>query len=198
MSAEGTAPPRPAKRRPDRRARILAAAMDLFHRNGYHATGMDDIGAAAGITGPGVYRHFESKEQILATGIRTAVGGWLQRNQDILAGAETPRAALDGLIANFVESLIADRWVSAVIMRERRALAPETRRWVDEAERVHIDAWVEALGRLRPDLPDEEARLIVHAGLWMCLCAAYYRSGVESAREAEMLIGLVRAALLRD
>jgi AcrR family transcriptional regulator len=186
------------KRRPDRRARILSAAMDLFHRNGFHATGMDEIGAAAGITGPGIYRHFESKEQILATGIRQALGGWLERNQEILRSPAAPPEALDGLIRNFVEGLIADRWISAVIMRERHALATDTRRWVDQAERKHIEAWVEALHRLRPDLPEKEARLMVHAGLWMCLCVAYYESGVEPRQEADMLISMVHAALLGD
>lgn len=187
-----------AKRRPDRRARILQAALDLFHRNGYHATGMDEIGAAAGISGPGIYRHFESKEQILATGIREALTAGLERNQAILAGRASPREALDGLIASFVEGLIADRWLSAVIMRERHALNPDTRSWVDQAERDHIEAWFEALHRLRPDLDRREARLMVHAGLWMCLCVAYYDSGLEPGREAERLIAMVRAALLGD
>jgi AcrR family transcriptional regulator len=171
--------------------------MDLFHRQGYHATGMDEIGAAAGITGPAIYRHFESKEQILATGIRESLTEGLERNQAILADP-SPRAALDGLIANFVEGLIADRWLSAVVMRERHALAPDSRRWVDQAERAHIEAWVQALSRLRPDLSEREARLMVHAGLWMCLCVAYYNSGVEPRREAEMLTGMVRAALLGE
>ncbi|MFH1329342.1 MAG: TetR/AcrR family transcriptional regulator [Actinomycetota bacterium] len=187
-----------AKRRPDRRTRILQAALDLFHRRGYHATGMDEIGAAAGITGPGIYRHFESKEQILATGIREALTEALERNQAILAGPGSPREVLDGLIANFVAGLIADRWLSAVIMRERHALSPDTRLWVEQAERAHIEAWVQALGRLRPDLNEGEARLMVHAGLWMCLCVAYYDSGLEPGREAEMLIGMVRAALGSD
>jgi AcrR family transcriptional regulator len=159
---------------------------------------MDEIGAAAGITGPGVYRHFESKEQILATGIRSALSGWLERNRAILSGPGTPPEILDGLIANFIESLIADRWISAVIMRERHALAPDTRRWVDQAERRHIAAWAEALSRLRPDLPDREVRLMVHAGLWMCLCVAYYDSGVDPKREAAMLTAMVHSALLGD
>jgi len=187
-----------AKRRPDRRARILAAAMDLFHSKGFHATGMDEIGAAAGISGPGIYRHFESKEQILATGIREALTAGLERNRAILAGRASPREALDGLIASFVEGLIADRWLSAVIMRERHALNPDTRAWVEQAERDHIEAWVVALRRLRPDLPEREARLMVHAGLWMCLCVAYYDSGLEPPREAERLTAMVRAALLGD
>ena len=53
------------KRRPYRRDEILAAAVKLFHERGYHATGMDDIGAEAGISGPAIYRHFKGKEEIL-------------------------------------------------------------------------------------------------------------------------------------
>ena len=120
---------RPDARRLSRRELILAEAMGLFHRNGYHATGMDDIGAAAGISGPGVYRHFKSKEEILATGLKRAVAEVLERSRAIVAGAGSPRQALEGLVASFVEGLLADRWLSAVLMRERHALSPSTRRW---------------------------------------------------------------------
>ncbi len=57
-------------RRTDRGARrrhaIVAAAAELFAEHGYPAVGMDDIGAAAGVTGPAIYRHFESKAAVLA------------------------------------------------------------------------------------------------------------------------------------
>ena len=47
-----------------RRELLLQAAADLFSQRGYHAVGIDDIGEAAGISGPGVYRHFASKAQM--------------------------------------------------------------------------------------------------------------------------------------
>jgi AcrR family transcriptional regulator len=191
-------PNSPDRRRTDRRARILQAGMDLFHRKGYHATGMDEIGAAAGITGPGIYRHFVSKEAILATGIRAAITGVLERNRAIVAAADSPRAALEGLIANFVNGLIADRWLSAMVMRERHALSPETRLWVERSEAAHIGAWVRALRQVRPDLSLAEAHLMVHAGMWMCLCVAYYDSGIDPDREAAMLIEMARSALLDE
>ena len=52
-------------RDPARKERILAAAADLVASSGYHAVSMADIGAAAGITGSGIYRHFASKSALL-------------------------------------------------------------------------------------------------------------------------------------
>lgn len=194
MSPAHTAPK--AKRRPDRRARILAAAMDLFHTKGFHATGMDEIGAAAGISGPGVYRHFQSKEEILATGLKRAVEGVLARSRAIVAEADSPRQALEGLVASFVDGLLADRWLSAVLMRERHALSPPTRRWVERAEEQHVERWVDALRLQRPELSEGEAHLMVHAALWMCLSVAYHDGGLDPTREAEVLTRMVCAGLL--
>lgn len=42
----------------------MAAAGPLFARDGYDATRLDDVAAAAGVTKPIVYRHFESKKAL--------------------------------------------------------------------------------------------------------------------------------------
>jgi AcrR family transcriptional regulator len=49
---------------PERRAIILGAAGGLFARDGYAAARLEDIAAAAGVTKPIVYRHFESKKAL--------------------------------------------------------------------------------------------------------------------------------------
>ena len=49
-----------------RRAEIMSAAAALFAQRGFHGVSIDDIGAAAGLSGPGIYRHFPSKEAVLA------------------------------------------------------------------------------------------------------------------------------------
>ena len=74
MAEEAIAP------KPTRREQILSAAAELFARYGFHGVGIDDIGAAVGISGPALYRHFRSKDAMLAemlTGIseRLLVGG---------------------------------------------------------------------------------------------------------------------------
>jgi AcrR family transcriptional regulator len=48
-----------------RRDQLLGAAALLFRRRGYHSVGVDDIGAAAGMSGPAVYRYFPSKQVLL-------------------------------------------------------------------------------------------------------------------------------------
>jgi AcrR family transcriptional regulator len=48
------------------RERILAAARDLFYRRGIHAVGVDAIAEAAGTNKMTLYRHFASKDMLIA------------------------------------------------------------------------------------------------------------------------------------
>lgn len=52
------------------RARIAAAARELFVENGYRATSLREIAEAAGISHPGLLRHFASKDEILVCVVR--------------------------------------------------------------------------------------------------------------------------------
>src|SRR4051812_47579402 len=45
--------------------RIVATAADLFARNGFGATSLDDIGEALGVTKGALYYHIKNKEEIL-------------------------------------------------------------------------------------------------------------------------------------
>ena len=47
--------------RDQRRAQLLDAANEVFTTRGYHAAAMDEIAAAAGISKPVLYQHFDSK-----------------------------------------------------------------------------------------------------------------------------------------
>ena len=65
--------PEPRRTRDRNRGeKILDAARTLFRERGYHAVLIDDIGMAAGITGPGIYRHFGGKEQLLVAALDSA------------------------------------------------------------------------------------------------------------------------------
>lgn len=48
----------------DTKERILAAALDLFSRNGYAGTNIRELTAALGLVKSSLYKHFESKEEI--------------------------------------------------------------------------------------------------------------------------------------
>jgi AcrR family transcriptional regulator len=62
----------------ERRAVLIEAAGRLFGERGYEATRLDEIAAAAGVTKPIVYRHFDSKRDLYLA--------LLDRHRDDLAG----------------------------------------------------------------------------------------------------------------
>jgi AcrR family transcriptional regulator len=47
-----------------RREQLLEVSLQVFARNGYHDTSMNDIADAAGVTKPVLYQHFDSKREL--------------------------------------------------------------------------------------------------------------------------------------
>jgi AcrR family transcriptional regulator len=184
------------KRRPFRRDQILDAAVQLFHERGYHATGMDDIGAAAGITGPGIYRHFRNKEDILETAMQQAADQVMSKVAEVIKDSESPGQVLEGLVENFVVSLLAYPELSAVVLTERRVLPEPTQSLFDKAERSHLQEWVHALAALRPELSATEARFIVHSTAGLILSFTRYRTDLPRERVGELLAGMAMASML--
>ena len=181
------------KRRPQRRGQILAAAVGLFHERGYHATGMDEIGAAAGITGPGVYRHFRSKEEILETLMRERGEMVVAEVDRITASEMEPIEALDALARSYVEGIVDQPSLAVVAMYERHTLSPETRSWIDRNERRNLEEWVVVVRLARPDLSEAEARVLVHAALTLGVSVCNYKSGLDD----ETLVGLLHSMVMR-
>jgi AcrR family transcriptional regulator len=65
-----SAPSLQASRQAPPRERILAAASDLFYRNGIRAVGVEAIAEAAGTNKMTLYRHFSSKDELVAEYLR--------------------------------------------------------------------------------------------------------------------------------
>src|SRR5918994_6454571 len=82
----------------DRRDQLIAAAERLVDERGFLAVRLEDIGAAVGVSGPAIYRHFPNKEALLVellVGISTRL---LAGATDVVTEAGTPADALDGLV----------------------------------------------------------------------------------------------------
>lgn len=183
------------KRRPQRRDEILAAAVTLFHERGYEATGIDDIGEAANISGPAVYRHFSSKREILDTLLRGRGETALAEAQAIAGSARSAAEALDGLIDQYACAIVDNPSLTVVTLYERRTLDPEIRSLIDRLERLYIEEWVHAVGQSRPDLSDTEVRITVHAVLGMGVAIANYDSGLPREHLANLVAAMMSAGL---
>ncbi|AXB46179.1 TetR/AcrR family transcriptional regulator [Prauserella oleivorans] len=193
MSSEAEAPLR--TRDPARKERILAAAADLVARHGYHAVSMADIGAVAGITGAGIYRHFDSKSAVLVALFDRVIDGLVREEQGIVAGTADLRETLDKLIAGQVEFVVRDRELAQVYHNEIHNLPEEDRRRLRRKQRLYLEEWVHVLMELRPELTDTEARTIVHAAIGAIQSTLFHRVGLPEPRLRELLAECARSVL---
>ena len=151
----------PTERGRKRREQIIDAATGLFDERGFHATSIDEIGAAAGITGPGLYRHFAGKDDILL-----AV---FDRIWDLLRGAIertdglTPEEALDELIETHLTLALEQGEALMLLLRELRHVPQYYQRAAERNDTRYTDQWAEAIIKLHPELTLDEARAAAHA-----------------------------------
>ena len=78
-----------------RRQDLLDAAAELFAEHGFESVRLEDIGAACGISGPGIYRHFRGKAAVLTQILENASHGLLDGGRAAVAG-RSPGAGHDG------------------------------------------------------------------------------------------------------
>jgi AcrR family transcriptional regulator len=167
-----------------RRELLLAAAADLFAARGYHAVGIDDIGEAAGITGPGVYRHFPSKQALLQSLCDLAAGRMLD--------AARSAQGLEALVDLHVDFVVRERRLIRVWLREQWSLDKEARRASTAQLRSYETVWREALGLRRPDLLPDEVALVVSSVLGMLNATTH----VDSALDPDVRRGVLRRLAL--
>jgi AcrR family transcriptional regulator len=189
--------PRGKKRRPDRRDQILEVAIRLFHERGFHATGMDDIGEAAGITGPAIYRHFESKEEILTHAVGQLTQERMAEIHQIVDTSSSARETLENLARNHLRATLRNPALSAVVIGERRVFDTSTRARVDNVIGRRIDEWVRVLHELRPELAEPEARTMVWAVITLFASVTQYDSGLDVSLIEDLLVEMALDALLR-
>lgn len=182
-------------RDPSRKTRIMAAAADLVARKGYHAVSMAEIGSAAGITGSGVYRHFDSKSAVLVALFDRVIDDLLREEQHILDTTSDLPRVLDRLISGQVEFVVADRELAKVYHTEINNLPDEDRRRLRRKQRLYLEEWVHLVDELRDDLNDAEARTVVHAAIGAIQSTLFHGVGLAEDRLRVLLTDAARAVL---
>lgn len=186
----------PARRR-TRRDEIIEIAVGLFAARGYHGVSMDDIGSAAGVTGPALYHHFAGKEAMLVAALIPVSEGLLEGGRARVAThPDDARAALESLIDFHVEFALANPAVIALHLHELDRLPEEPRRQIRRLQRLYVEEWVSVLTNLRPEFVAGEARVLAHAAFGLMNSTPFLGGEVERERRAALLRDATLAALV--
>jgi AcrR family transcriptional regulator len=178
----------PAPRRRSRRDEILQIAVSMFAARGYHGVSMDDIGSAAGVTGPALYHHFAGKEAMLVAALIPVSEGLLHGGKERVARhPEDARAALADLIDFHVDFALENPAVIALHLHELDRLPEEPRRQIRRLQRLYVEEWVNVLARLRPELEAAEARVLAHSAFGLMNSTPFLGGEVDRRRRAALL-----------
>jgi AcrR family transcriptional regulator len=145
-----------------RREQLLTAAIRLIDERGYQSVNMGEIGAAAGIAGPSIYKHYPAKSDLLVAALSR---GYEQLQTGItrsLGGAGSSTRALERLLAMHIEYALQNRSLIAILISERDELPDEDAARVHRAQRDVLDTWVRVLDAACPGLTHAEARVTVN------------------------------------
>ena len=105
-----------------RRDQILATAAELFAARGFHGVSVADLGAACGISGPALYKHFVSKDAVLAEMLVSISEELLGVGRERVAAAPDAAAALAALVDWHVDFALRHRPLIVVQDRDWQSL----------------------------------------------------------------------------
>jgi AcrR family transcriptional regulator len=106
---------------------ILDTAAKLFAERGFHGVSVHEIGAACGISGPALYKHFSSKDEILGLALTQISERLVQKARRRVAHTASAQTALDALVDCHVNFALASPELIVIQQRERANLKPEAR-----------------------------------------------------------------------
>lgn len=133
-----------------RRAAMLDAAASLFAERGYNGVSIEDLGAAAGVSGPAVYRHFSGKPAVLSALLVGVSEDLLDGGRAVVGESATAEAALHGLVEFHVDFALRQPDVIRVQDRDLNSLPEDDERTVRTLQRQYVEVWVDALSALHP------------------------------------------------
>lgn len=155
--------PRQRTGRITRRDQLLSAAARLFAERGFHGVSIEELGASVGISGPGLYKHFASKDAVLAEMLVGISQHLLDQGQLRVAEASSPNSALQQLLAFHTDFALTRPDLIRVQDRDLANLSPSEARRVRRLQRAYVELWVEVLVHIDHALSPEEARTRTHA-----------------------------------
>ncbi|GAA5070967.1 TetR/AcrR family transcriptional regulator [Nocardia iowensis] len=181
---------RPARgtRPANRRALIVAAAADLFSRNGYPNVGMGEVAEAVAIGPSALYRHFRGKQSLLATVVDEALTAFA-------AAVDTAAGKPDEVATTLAATVLARRDVGVLWRREARHLSVRDRAAFRTQARQIGARLAEIIAARRPELDPVAADLLSWGALAVANSVSFHRLSLPEPEFSALLGELIGAVI---
>jgi AcrR family transcriptional regulator len=156
-------PTQRSRRKAERRQQLLAGASRLFAERGFRAVSIEDLAADAGVSGPALYRHFDSKEAILADLLIDVSEQLLRGGTERVANATSSSDALRSLITFHTDFALRDRDLIRIQDHDFANLALGDAKTVSRLQRAYLEVWVAVFSELDPSESDSVVRTKIQA-----------------------------------
>lgn len=176
-----------ATEKAQRRARYLDEAARLFAERGYRAVSIEELGAAVGVSGPALYNHFASKEEMLIELLTNASERLLDGYEKTLAAGADDLETLRNLVDFHLDFAMAERNIIRIQDRELAALPHNANQRVRQLQRCYVAGWQELVARLRPGASPADLEVRMHA-LFGILNSTPYSDELQGAANVRAVL----------
>ena len=194
MSAE-VALTRREQMKADRRSRLLEEAARLIAERGFLGVRLEDLGAAAGISGPAVYRHFPNKDALLVELLAGVSQRLFDGGTSVVEQADSPSSAIAGLIEFHLDFAFGEPNLIRIQDRDFENLPAPAKRQVRKSQRQYVEVWVRVLQQTDDTLSESDARVKAHATFGLINSTPHSASPSTPAQARRILRQMATAAL---
>jgi AcrR family transcriptional regulator len=167
---------------------VLSISTEIFSRQGFRATSMNEIAAAVGLSKPTLYHYFRSKEELLVRIYTEVLDESVEEARRIVASAPTPLDGIRELIATRVAYTCARQQILKVCFEEENELPAELADEVLARRKQFEDLFTAAVEAHRAAHPDALSDVVPRVYVNACLgainwCYKWYRPSGPSTPE---------------
>ncbi len=194
-TSDSVAPTRREQLKAQRRQQLLEAGARLIADRGFPGVRLEDLGAAAGISGPAVYRHFPNKEALLVELLVGISQRLLEGGRGCVDRSDTPEQALSALVDFHLDFALGEPELIRIQDRDLENLPETARRQVRRTQRQYVEIWVGVLRELHPELAEASARVQAHAVFGLLNSTPHSASAALATRARPILRAMALTAL---
>ncbi|MDP9885391.1 AcrR family transcriptional regulator [Sinomonas atrocyanea] len=192
MSTEprATTPRSPRMPRDERRAQLLAAALEVFAANGYHGAAMDEIAETAQVSKPVLYQHFPSKRDLYIALLDSHLGTLTELMRGALDSTTDNRERVNAVIRAYFDFIAADDQAHRLVFQSDLVNDPDVAARLETFNRGFSEAIAEVIAS-DTKLPLLEAQLLGRGLAGLAQVSARYWLEKSSSLDIDVAADLV-------